>query len=81
MPSKKTKTFTVEIDIDLCKGCERCVRACPKKLLRRDDKINAMGYPIAIYAGEGCIGCGACFYGCPEAAAITVFEETSDEAE
>lgn len=81
MPSKKEKTFTVEIDLDLCKGCVRCVNACPKKLLKMSDTINSMGFPVAIYAGKGCIGCGACFYGCPEAGAITVFEVTTDEVQ
>jgi NAD-dependent dihydropyrimidine dehydrogenase PreA subunit len=75
------KIHTVEIDNELCKGCERCVHACPKKLLKMDGNVNSMGLPVAIYVGEGCIGCGACFYGCPEAGAITVFEVTPDEVQ
>jgi len=43
--------------------------------------INAMGFPVARYIGEGCIGCGACFYGCPEAGAITVYEDDIDDGE
>jgi len=27
----------------------------------------------ATYSGEGCTGCGACFYCCPEPGAITVY--------
>ena len=37
-----------------------------------------MGVPYAEYAGEGCIGCGACYYTCPEPGAITIYEITED---
>ena len=35
---------------ELCKGCELCVRACPKKLLQLSpDKLNEKGYhPVMI---------------------------------
>ena len=42
------------------------------------DDINMMGVPAAVYAGEGCIGCGACYYSCPEPGAITIVEITED---
>ena len=81
MPRKLSCKYAVEIDPDLCKGCERCVHACPKGVLKMDVHINAMGFPVARYVGEGCIGCGACFYGCPEAGAITVFEDDGEDGE
>ena len=56
----------------------RCVSACPKKLLKLGTKLNFMGVPYAEYAGEGCIGCGACYYSCPEPGAITIYEITED---
>ena len=77
----KKKKFEVEIDHELCKGCGRCVNACPKKIIALNGKINSMGYPTAVPSNDGCIGCGACFYGCPEAGAITVFEVTDDEVQ
>lgn len=55
-----------------CKGCGRCVAACPKKVLRLSGKLNRRGYDAAEYAGSGCIGCAACFYNCPEPYAIEV---------
>ena len=63
---------------DECKGCGRCVLACPKKLLKLGSKLNFMGVPYAEYAGEGCVGCGACYYTCPEPGAITIYEITED---
>jgi 2-oxoisovalerate ferredoxin oxidoreductase delta subunit len=55
-----------EIDILECKGCGRCVEACPKQVLEMSDDFNARGYPYVQYKGHGCIGCGLCFYTCPE---------------
>jgi MinD superfamily P-loop ATPase len=34
--------------------------------------LNAYGVHPARYAGEGCTGCGICYYCCPEPGAITV---------
>jgi NAD-dependent dihydropyrimidine dehydrogenase PreA subunit len=39
------------------------------------DKLNSMSFPSAYYTGSGCVGCGGCFYTCPEPGAVTVFEE------
>ncbi|HCE45844.1 MAG TPA: ketoisovalerate oxidoreductase [Lentisphaeria bacterium] len=74
----KKKKFTAAISINECKGCERCIRACPKKLLRLEDKLNSHGYRYVLYSGEGCVGCGSCFYACPEPGAITVIEEIEE---
>ncbi|MHB9138304.1 MAG: 4Fe-4S dicluster domain-containing protein [Victivallaceae bacterium] len=72
---KKNKKYFVKIEPDQCKGCERCVNACPKAVLKIGGELNFMGFAYACYEGSGCIGCGACFYNCPEPGAITVFEE------
>ena len=55
-----------------CKGCGRCVSACPKKRLVMRRELGERGYPSAEYVGSGCIGCGACYYTCPEPGAIEV---------
>jgi NAD-dependent dihydropyrimidine dehydrogenase PreA subunit len=36
-------------------------------------ELNAYGVHPAHYKGEGCTGCGICFYVCPEPGAITVY--------
>ena len=53
---------------ELCKGCELCVRACPKKLLQLStDKLNEKGYhPVMITDEEACVACGSCFRTCPD---------------
>ena len=61
-----------EIEEDSCKGCGRCVAACPRKCLKLKATMNKMGVKPVGYVGEGCIGCGMCFYNCPEPYAIKV---------
>jgi NAD-dependent dihydropyrimidine dehydrogenase PreA subunit len=60
------------IDSGECKGCERCVNACPAKCLRMSDALNWKGSRFAEYIGEGCTGCGICFYNCPEPYTIRI---------
>ena len=60
------------IDAEECKGCGRCVAACPSKVLRVRERINRRGVQPAEYVGEGCSGCCICFYNCPEPYAIEV---------
>jgi len=79
MAVKKKNRFIPVIDKEQCKGCERCVAACPKSVLSMEIDLNLMGYPHAVYCEEGCVGCGACFYNCPEPGAITIYEESDDE--
>lgn len=55
-----------------CKSCRRCVIACPVKVLEIGKNLNARGYHHVAYKGEGCIGCGNCYYSCPEPMAIEV---------
>ena len=69
------KKHRIEISFDECKGCGRCITACPKKLLAMGKEINKQGYTAVEAAEPGnCIGCGACFYQCPEPGAITIYE-------
>lgn len=57
---------------DRCKGCGRCIAACPKKVLRFKATLNRRGVRPASYVGAGCIGCAHCFYNCPEPFAIEI---------
>ncbi len=63
----------ITIDENVCKGCEMCVNACPKKIIAlAKDKINAKGYhPAQCVEPEKCTGCASCATMCPDVA-ITV---------
>ena len=58
---------------EVCKGCEMCVNACPKKIIRLSkDRINAKGYhPAELIDEEKCIGCASCATMCPDAVSYT----------
>ena len=43
--TKPTRTFEVVIAVDECKGCERCVNACPRGVLRMGTHLNKLGFP------------------------------------
>ena len=58
-----------------CKGCGRCVEACPKKVLRSSLRVNCRGYITVEYTQDGCTGCAICFYNCPEPYAIEIHKE------
>jgi NAD-dependent dihydropyrimidine dehydrogenase PreA subunit len=75
----EAKTPRVEIEKEECKGCELCVSQCPVHCLEMSvGSINHFGYNYALYKGEGCTGCGSCFYACPEASAVTVYKKVKE---
>jgi 2-oxoglutarate ferredoxin oxidoreductase subunit delta len=65
----------IDINPEQCKSCERCVSECPVICIEITGKFNTHGYHPAQYKGEGCTGCGICFYVCPEPGAITVYKK------
>jgi len=74
MSTEEVTGPTVIINQELCKGCQLCVNVCPTDVLFIEEGLNHMGYHPAGYEGEGCTGCGVCFYACPEPGAITVYK-------
>ena len=71
MTEEQNKPFPELIVLE-CKGCGRCVAACPVNVLQMTENMNERGYHYVEYAGEGCTGCTNCFYSCPEPHAIKV---------
>ena len=64
---------TVVISDKRCKGCERCLDACPQKILGISSTLNQKGFYFAELADPPrCIGCRLCAISCPDSA-IDVF--------
>ena len=65
----------IEIDGELCKGCQICITFCPKTVITLYPKVNAAGYlPVTPNNNEECTGCGVCAIVCPEVA-IEVYRD------
>lgn len=65
----------IEINQELCKGCEICMAFCPKDVISHSDKLNASGYLPASFEDNGeCTGCATCALVCPEVV-IEVYRE------
>lgn len=63
MPTKAIGT--VDLDIEICKGCELCIKVCPVNVLEMSREFNTIGfrYPILL---DGCTGCEMCALICPD---------------
>ncbi|GAA2643132.1 hypothetical protein GCM10010399_91440 [Dactylosporangium fulvum] len=56
---------TLVIDVELCKGCELCIAACPPDVLSMSAAVNEQGYRYP-ELHDGCTGCTACQLVCPD---------------
>ncbi len=58
----------IQIDSIRCKGCGRCITACPKDLIGFSHELNDRGYTVVEYSGhaEDCSGCTLCAVVCPD---------------
>jgi 2-oxoglutarate ferredoxin oxidoreductase subunit delta len=64
----------ITVKEEKCKSCGLCVNACPVKVLRISDKINAKGHRPMEQFKEGCVGCAVCALTCPDLV-IEVYKE------
>ena len=65
----------IEIDQELCKGCQLCISFCPKGSIYIEQKLNTAGYqPVAFNGNSNCTGCAICALVCPEVA-IEVYRD------
>ncbi len=50
-----------------CKGCGRCIDACPKHLIHQDAHVNAESGMLPVHVDmDDCNACGLCMLACPE---------------
>lgn len=64
---------SIEVNVDLCKGCEVCIVACPTGVIALSSAVNGKGYNYASAVNpDKCTGCTNCAIVCPDAV-ITVY--------
>jgi len=74
MTVKMVKGY-VEIDQELCKGCQLCIFFCPKVSIFVTENLNTAGYQAVAFNGDSkCTGCAICALVCPEVA-IEVYRD------
>lgn len=65
----------MNIDQQLCKGCELCILACPRDALQLSESTNTLGYKyVTLIDNELCTECIQCAIICPDLV-ITFSEE------
>lgn len=71
-------TGSIDIDIELCKGCDICIDVCPVNVLEMSKALNATGfrYPLLL---EGCTGCEMCALVCPDFCITAVYRNIPDK--
>lgn len=60
-----SSNWQAEIDLDLCRGCKKCYRACPADAITMvDNEGKGLRKYWAIVDPEKCLGCGVCHEVC-----------------
>jgi pyruvate/2-oxoacid:ferredoxin oxidoreductase alpha subunit/NAD-dependent dihydropyrimidine dehydrogenase PreA subunit len=75
--SERPKPFVLP---EFCKGCGRCIDACPKHCIEAGTEVNpATGLiPVVVHL-ENCNGCALCIGACPEPYGLRPQPETDFE--
>jgi pyruvate/2-oxoacid:ferredoxin oxidoreductase alpha subunit/NAD-dependent dihydropyrimidine dehydrogenase PreA subunit len=72
-PRKKQTPYLVP---EYCKGCGRCIDACPKHCIEVGTEVNPLSGMVPVHLDlEACNGCGLCLGACPEPFGLRALEE------
>jgi ferredoxin len=69
-PGIVTSNWIVDVDQSKCRGCGKCVKACPVQAIAiNETTAGERPAKVAAYDPEICLGCGVCSTICPTGAA------------
>jgi pyruvate/2-oxoacid:ferredoxin oxidoreductase alpha subunit/NAD-dependent dihydropyrimidine dehydrogenase PreA subunit len=72
-PRKKQTPYLVP---EYCKGCGRCIDACPKHCIDVGTEVNPLSGMVPVHLDlEACNGCGLCLGACPEPFGLRALED------
>jgi len=64
---------------EYCKGCGRCIDACPKDCIAVGAEVNPQSGLVPVHVDlEACNGCGLCIGACPEPFGLRALEERTE---
>jgi len=70
---RQNKGYTVSVDESRCRGCGRCLQACPYQAI--SFRKNGLGGSHAVVDEALCKGCGNCISVCPSDAADSPYRD------
>lgn len=66
----------IVVDENKCKSCYLCIDACPKKIIKKNNKIGTTGDFLVEFLDPNseCLGCKSCALVCPDLAIKEVYK-------
>ena len=70
----------IEVDEELCKGCNLCIKFCPQNVFEPAEELNKKGvFPPRVVRKERCVKCRLCELICPDFALAVIDEEEEED--
>ena len=65
----------IKIDENKCKSCYLCMDVCPRKVIKKSNRIGKTGECVVEFdeSNSKCIGCAQCAMVCPDIAITEVY--------
>lgn len=58
--------MAIKVEKERCKGCQYCIKACPKGAVSLSGERNGQGVEFVKVDPDQCVECGTCYTVCPD---------------